>query len=155
MENNLIKIVQILNNGINSLSRKFDALASELRNKKTPETKISVDIGDNVAKGVSDALKEGLAGLEMPKFDGFPPFPEYPAFPEIPPAQVNITVPEIKLPKIVVPETIVNVPAPIVNVEPTPVTFPDKMKIEGMDKLLESVNRETSKSSIFEEVSSK
>ena len=57
---NIIKIVQILNNAINNLGRKFDSLALELRNKKTPPTSISVDIGDNVAKGVSDALKEGF-----------------------------------------------------------------------------------------------
>ena len=154
MENNLIKIVTILNNGLNSLSRKFDNLALELR-RKPPAPSIKVDIGDNVAKGVSDALKEGLAGLEMPKFEGFPPFPEYPAFPEIPPPQVNITVPEIKLPKIVIPETIVNVPPANITVEPTPVTFPDELKVKGMKELIEGVNRETEEVNIFKDVTSK
>jgi len=152
---NLTKIIQILTNNLNNLGRKFDSLALELRNKKTPPTSISVDIGDNVAKGVSDALKEGLAGLEMPKFEGFPPFPEYPAFPEQKAPEVNITIPEIKLPVINVPETVVNVPPAQITVQPTPVEFPKEMKVEGMKELIKSVNRETSEPKIFEEVTSK
>jgi len=150
--NELTKIAQIINNGMNNLGRKIDSLVIELRNRKTPNSNISVDIGDNVAKGVGDAIKESITGLEMPKFEGFP---EYPPFPEIPIPQVTVNVPEIKLPTINVPETVVNVPPANITVEPTPVTFPDKMKVEGMDKLIEGVNREVEDKSIFDEVNSK
>lgn len=154
--NELTKIAQIINNGMNLLGRKIDSLAMELRRKSpTPASKISVDIGDNVTKGVSDAIKESIAGLEMPKFEGFPEFPKYPEYPE--PKAPIINIPEIKLPVINVPETVVNVPAPQVTVQPTPVTFPSQMKVEGMDKLIEGVNREREieDKNIFEEITSK
>jgi len=150
--NELTKVATIINNGLNSLGRKIDSLAMELR-RKSPPPNISVDIGDNVAKGVSDAIRESIQGLEMPKFEGFPEFPKYPEFPKIPASIINI--PEIKIPTINVPETIVNIPETQITVQPTPVTFPSEMKVIGMEKLIEGVNREDPEKSIFEEVNSK
>jgi hypothetical protein len=140
----LTQLVSAITNGINNLGRKIDSLAMELRRKSPPpHSKISVDIGDNVAKGVGDAIKESIGNLKMPEMPMMPEHPPYPPFPEIPAPQVTVNVPEIKLPTINVPETVVNLPAPVVNVEPTPVTFPNEMKVIGMDKLIEGVNRET------------
>jgi len=150
---NSTRIATIINNGMSSLGRKIDSLAMELRRRTPPpNTKVSVDIGDNVAKGVSDAIKESITGLEMPKFEGFP---EYPAFPEIPTPQVTVNVPDIKLPTINIPETIVNIPEAQITVQPTPVTFPSEMKVIGMDQLIAEVSKEDEEKSIFEEVSSK
>ena len=150
------KIAQIIVNSMNLLGRKIDSLAMELRRKSPPpNTNISVDIGDNVSKAISDVMKESIAGLKMPEFGGFPEFPKYPDFPEIPTPQVTVNVPEIKLPVINVPETVVNVPPAQITVQPTPVEFPKEMKVEGMKELIKSVNRETSEPKIFEEVTSK
>jgi hypothetical protein len=142
------------------MSRKLDNLILELRRTKPPvvkipNTNVSIDIGDNVSKGVSDAIKESIGNLKMPEFGGFP---EYPAFPEIPVPQVTVNVPEIKLPIIKVPKQetpIVNVPPAQITVEPTKVDFTKEMKVEGMDELLKSVNRETERGNVFDEVSSK
>src|SRR3990167_5194503 len=125
---NLTKIAQLINNGMNLLGRKIDALTAEVRSKKQPPSNVSVSISEDVSKGISEAVGRSLDKLKIP----------------IP--QINI--PEQKVPKI--PTPVVNVEAPIVNlppanitVEPAKVEFPKEMKVEGMDKLLESVNRET------------
>jgi len=150
------KIAQLINNGMTLLGRKIDSLAMELRRKSPPpNTNISVDIGDNVSKAISDVMKESIAGLKMPEFNGFPEFPKYPDFPEIPTPQVTVNVPEIKLPIINIPETVVNVPPAQITVQPTPVEFPKEMKVEGMDKLIAGVTRETEDKNIFDEVTSK
>src|SRR3990167_5673207 len=125
---NLTKIAQLINNGMNLLGRKIDALTAEVRSKKQPPSNVSVSISEDVSKGISEAVGRSLDKLKIPT------------------PQIN--VPEQKVPKI--PAPIVNVEAPIVNVppanitvEPAKVEFPKEMKVEGMDKLLESVNRET------------
>ena len=147
------QIASLISNGLSSLGRKIDSLAIELRRKSPPpNTKVSVDIGDNVAKGVSDAIKESIGALKMPDM---PVMPEHPPFPEIPTPQVTVNIPEIKLPTINVPETVVNIPPANITVSPTPVTFPDSMKVEGMKELIKGINREIDDKSIFEEVSSK
>lgn len=149
------KIAQLINNGMILLGRKIDSLAMELRNKKTPETNISVDIGDNVSQGVKEAITESLSKLEMPKFEGFPPFPEFPPYPEQKAPIVTVNVPEIKLPTINVPETTVNVPPAQITVEPTPVTFPDVMKVEGMRELIDAVTQEPEPVKLLEGINNK
>jgi len=139
------KIAQIIVNSMNLLGRKIDSLAMELRNKRQPDSKMNISIPENVAEAIGSAMKEGLKNLKIPT--------------------PTINIPEQKAPVVNVPAPIVNIPevkAPIVNVppakitvSPTPVTFPDKMEVVGMKDLIKSVNRETAKSSIFEEVSSK
>src|SRR3990167_7993239 len=140
MENNIIKITQVLSNAFTILGRKIDALTAEVRSKKQPPSNVSVSISEDVSKGISEAVGRSLDKLKIPT------------------PQIN--VPEQKVPKI--PAPIVNVEAPIVNVppanitvEPTKVEFPKEMKVEGMDKLLESVNRETPSGNIFDKVSHK
>jgi len=125
---NLTKIAQLINGGFNLLTREIKMLSLELRNKKAPIINSQISISEDVSKGISQAVERSLDKLKIP----------------IP--QINI--PEQKIPKI--PAPIVNVEAPIVNVppanitvEPTKVEFPKEIKVEGMDKLLESVNRET------------
>src|SRR3990167_11516939 len=125
---NLTKIAQLINGGFNLLTREIKMLSLELRNKKAPIINSQISISEDVSKGISQAVERSLDKLKIP----------------IP--QINI--PEQKIPKI--PTPVVNVEAPIVNlppanitVEPTKVEFPKEMKVEGMDKLLESVNRET------------
>jgi hypothetical protein len=151
---NLTKILQILNNGLNNLSRKFDNLAIELRNRKQPNSNINVDIGDNVVKGVSNALAEGLKKLEIPTPNIILPEQKAPI--------VNVPAPIVNFEAQKIPAPIINVKAPIVNIPPAniivesaPVIFPDTMKVEGMDELLKSVSRETDERNIFDEVSSK
>ena len=141
------QIAQLISNGLNSLGRKIDSLAMELRNKRTPNSQMNIGIPENVSEGISNAIEKGMSKLEIP--------------------QPKINIPEQKAPIVNVPAPIVNVPAPIVNipkieiptpkitVTPTPVTFPDKMEVVGMKDLIASVNRETDDKSIFEEVSSK
>src|SRR3990167_3719032 len=125
---NLTKIAQLINGEFNLLTREIKMLSLELRNKKAPIINSQISISEDVSKGISQAVERSLDKLKIP----------------IP--QINI--PEQKIPKI--PAPIVNVEAPIVNVppanitvEPTKVEFPKEIKVEGMDKLLESVNRET------------
>ena len=125
---NLTKIAQLINNGMNLLGRKIDALTAEVRSKKQPPSNVSVSISEDVSKGISESVGRSLDKLRIPA------------------PQIN--VPEQKVPKI--PAPIVNVEAPIVNIPPAKITvspaqvnFPESMKVEGMDKLLESVNRET------------
>lgn len=144
MDRNLITI---LNNGFSNLGRKFDMMAMEMRNKRQPNSQMNIGIPENVSEGISSAIEKSLGNLKIPT--------------------PTINIPEQKAPVVNVPAPIVNVPAPIVNipkieiptpqitVQPTPVTFPDSMKIIRMDELIESVNRETEDKSIFEEVSSK
>ena len=135
------KIALLLNNSINLLSRKFDSLALELRNKKAPIMNSQISISEDVSKGISQAVERSLDKLVIPSPKIT--FPEYPKFPKIPTPIINI------------PETVVNVPPAQITVEPAKVEFPKEMKIEGMDKLLESVNRETYSGNIFDEVNSK
>ena len=135
------KIALLLNNSINLLSRKFDSLALELRNKKAPIINSTISIDENVSKGISQAVERSLDKLVIPSPKIT--FPEYPKFPKIPAPIINI------------PETVVNVPPAQITVEPAKVEFPKEIKIEGMDKLLESVNRETFNGNVFDEVSSK
>lgn len=142
MDNNITRIITVLNSGLNLLGRKIDSLAIELRNRKTPIMNSQISISEDVSKGISNAVTSSLDKLKIPT--------------------PNIIFPDQNAPIVNIPAPIVNVDAPIVNVpapqitlEPTPVNFPEEMKVERMDELIKSVNRETSKSSIFEEVSYK
>jgi hypothetical protein len=144
--NELTKIAQIINGGMNQLGRKIDSLAMELRNRKHTDSKISVSIPEIKTDNLEKAIKDGLNTLEINIPEQQTPiikFPEFPKFPKIPAPIVNV------------PETVVNVPPANITVTPTPVTFPDSMKVEGMDKLIEGVNRETEEYNIFDEVNSK
>ena len=144
----LTQLIQSMTNGFNNLGRKIDTLINEvIRSNKTPVVNVSppqvnVDIGNTVSREISNAIKEGLEKVEMPKFEKFP---EFPAFPELKEPKITVNVPDVKfdLSKLKLPTPIVNVPPAQITVEPTAVNFPESMKVEGMDKLLESVNRET------------
>ena len=142
----LTQLVSTITNGLNNLGRKIDTLINEvIRSNKTPVVNVSppqvnVDIGNTVSREISNAIKEGLEKVEMPKFEKFPEFPVFPEFKE---PKVTVNVPAIDISKLKLPTPIVNVSPANITVEPTPVTFPDKINIVGMDKLLESVNRET------------
>lgn len=140
-------IATIISNGLASLGRKIDMLSIEMRNKRQPNSQMNIGIPENVSEGISSAIEKSLGNLKIPT--------------------PTINIPEQKAPIVNVPAPIVNVPAPIVNipkieiptpkitVQPTPVTFPDTMKVVGMDELIAEVSRETEDKSIFEEVSSK
>lgn len=162
MDNNITKIAQIINNGLSLLGRKLDTLTNEvirsnkapIVNVKTPD--VNVDMKDFIVPKikVSEVVMPDMPEIVMPEF---PPFPKYPDFPEIkipkievPPAKVTVNFPEI-------PTPIVNVPPANITVTPTPVEFPKEMKVEGMDKLIESMTQkeEIEKQNIFEEVNSK
>jgi len=144
---NLIKVVQILNTGINNLSRKFDNLALELRNKRQPDSKMNISIPENVAEAIGYAMKEGLKGLKIPTPTINIPDQKSPI--------VNVPAPIVNIPKFDIPVPIVNVPPANITVSPTEVKFPESMKVQGMEELLKSVSRETQNGNIFDGVSSK
>lgn len=136
------KIAIIITNSLTLIGRKIDALITEVRNQKPPVI--------NVPEPKFEVKFPEMPEIKIPDF---PAFPEYPAFPEIPTPHVEVTVPEIDFSKM--PAPVVNVPPANITVEPAKVEFPDKMKIEGMEALLEAVNRPEERESIFEEVNSK
>lgn len=139
---NFSKIAILFTNSITLLSRKIDSLITEVRNQKAPVV--------NLPQPKVEVQFPEFPAIKMPEF---PAFPEYPKFPEIPVPIINI--PEQKTPIVNLPAPIVNVSSPNVTVEPTPVQFPDKMKVEGMEKLLEFLSREPEMIDIFKEVTSK
>lgn len=82
----------------------------------------------------------------------------------------DVKMPHINMPDIVFPKQevpVVNVPAPIVHVQapvvnvpetqitvtPAPVTFPEKMVIVDMDKLLEALSREVEQKGLLDGIS--
>jgi len=132
---NLNKIAQLINNGMNLLGRKIDSLALELRNKRQPDSKMNISIPENVAEAIGSAMKEGLKNLKVPTPNIHIPDQKAPV--------VNIPAPIVKIDAPIIPAPIVNVPPANITVSPAEVNFPESMKVEGMDKLLESVNRET------------
>lgn len=136
------KIATLIINGLTIISKKIDALATELRNQKAPTI--------NVPQPKVEVQFPQFPEIKMPEF---PAFPQYPPFPEIPAPIVNI--PEQKAPVVNVPAPIVNVGSPNVTVEPAKVEFPEIMKVHGMEELLESLKRPEERESIFEEISSK
>ena len=129
----IVKIAQLLSNAFTILGRKIDTLTAEVRSKRQPDSKMNISIPENVAEAIGSAMRESLKGMKLPT--------------------PHITLPDQKAPVVNIPKMetpIVNVPAPIVNVPPAQITvspaqvnFPESMKVEGMDKLLEGVNRET------------
>ncbi len=132
------KLGILLNNGLIILGKKIDSLAKDLKNQKAPVVKVP-EIVVPEAKVTVEIPEIKIPEIVMP---AYPKFPDYPAFPEVKLPPITVNVPEIKLPTINVPETVVNVPPANITVEPTPVTFPEVMKVEGMKELIDAVNQE-------------
>ena len=132
--NEITKLASIFSNGFLMLSRKIDALTNAVRMQK-PQSPSNIS-------------------MEIPTIK----IPDFPPYPEIKMPDVNTTgiekaikeglgnnkYPTFNVPKADAP--IVNVPAPIVNVSPTPVEFPKEMEVKGIKEIKEGietiVNRE-------------
>lgn len=139
----LDKLVALLNGNILLLTRKFEDVIINLKNLsmsfnslskdlKDQAPKVTVNVPDN-SETIRQAIKSGFDSVEVKVPDI--------TIPDIATEiikgfnGITINVPEIKAPRIVFPEQkapIVNVPAPLVTVN-----TPDKMKVEGMESLME------------------
>ena len=149
--NNMDKLGILLNNGLIILGKKIDSLAKDLKNQKVPIIKVP-DIAVPEAKVTVEIPEIKIPEIVMP---AYPKFPDYPAFPEVKLPPITVNVPEIKLPTINVPETVVNVPAANITVEPTPVEFPSEMKVTGIAELITAVNDIPEPAKLLEGVSNK
>lgn len=127
---NIIKIGILITNGFTLLGKKIDALSTELKNKKQP-----------------------IINIPQPRIDV--KLPDNLRFPSIPTPQVHVNVPDVVFDASKIPAPIVNVPPVNITVNPTPVEFPKEIKVEGMDKLLEGVNRETPEINFRKDITSK
>jgi hypothetical protein len=155
----LDKLIALLNGNILLLTRKFEDVILNLKNLSTSFYSLSKDLKDQTPKvtvnvpdnseAIKQAIKSGFDSVEIKVPDI--------TIPDIATEiikgfeGITINVPEIKSPRIIFPEQkapIVNVPAPIVNV-----SSPEKMKLEGMDSLMEVLK--TLGSNVFSKISRK
>ncbi len=117
MADDISKLAQIFNNGFNSLGRQITLLTQAINMQKpTPPAAVQVKLPDNFKVNVPDInipifkipdVKIDTRGMESAIKDGLG---------------------SQKAP-------VVNVPAPIVNVSPSTMDFPEEMEIKGIQEL--------------------
>lgn len=102
----------------------IDKLIQDLKAKKFQEgegKRLTDTFGENLkgqfGPAIKEAIKEGLAGITMPKMPDMPKIPEYKQQ-EIPQPVVNVEAPIVN-----VPAPVVHVPAPVINIPET--KYPD------------------------------
>ena len=134
--NDLEKLALIINNAFEKLYAKIDSLSKEIKNTPAPQVTIQPpDVNVNVPKVI-------VPEINIPEVK-LPPFPEIPPFPEVVVPQPIVNIEKSDPPIVNVPAPIVNVPPANIKIEPK-IDFPKKFQIEGMDELLESVQKEQS-----------
>lgn len=137
MPDNLTKLAQIISNGLVILGNKIDSLIVTIKNQKAPTQR---------------DIQVQIPPIRLPEFPAIPPI-EIPPAPPIDTTGIERAIKEglgkNKYPIVNVPKQeapIVNIPAPIVNVEPAKVEFPKEMEVKGIKEIKEGieaiVNRE-------------